>query len=349
MLGAIVVAVLAVFGVIGLRQTNETEAGILANIGAGWNPTTVVVGGTSSINLTFYDDNGSTVALALTGGIINAVTIPGCAATITGVGTANVVIYDAGGPSPANGTGCDADANNTVYVATITATCSTAGAMPLSITNPAIGPAVLGAMGSLLPGFTNQPASSNVLQCLASNLTGNNPNTVSLRKIDQFGQPLAAQFSIQQGPFWVEVAKVSVGPAPQQNPCNTAGINPVTGATCAAGQVTPAPFASGLPSGQYRIVEVAGPNSYCTLIQIYNGNTSPNGQALTQPNAGTFLTQPVTINLPDANPLDLDLTFVNSCVVPGGPSTATSQIAVVTASCALCCPVNAPSKSAFWL
>ena len=144
--------------------------------------------------------------------------IPGCGATITGIGTANVVIYDAGGPSPANGTGCDADANNTVYVATITATCSTAGAMPLSITNPAIGAAVLGAMGSLLPGFTNQPASSNVLQCLASNLAGNNPNTVSLRKIDQFGQPLAAQFSIQQGPFWVEVAKVSCRPGAAAEP-----------------------------------------------------------------------------------------------------------------------------------
>jgi hypothetical protein len=33
--------------------------------------------------------------------------------------------------------------------------------------------------------------------------------------------------------------------------------------------------------------------------------------------------------VPDANILDLQLTFVNSCVVPGGPSTATSQIAVV--------------------
>jgi hypothetical protein len=37
----------------------------------------------------------------------------------------------------------------------------------------------------------------------------------------------------------------------------------------------------------------------------------------------------VTLNVPDANILDLQLTFVNSCVVPGGPSTATSQIAVV--------------------
>jgi hypothetical protein len=330
MLGAIVVAVLAVLGVVGFQQTDDTEAGTLAVLGGGWNPTTITPGNQSSIQLTFLDDNGSTINLALGGGtgtgVITSVTIPGCAATITGVGTANVIIYDAGGPSPANGTGCDADANATQYVATITVTCTTAGTLPLAITNPAIAG---GGSGSMLPGFTNPPPGTNVLQCLATNLAGNNPNTITLTKIDQFGQPLAAVFSIQQSPFWVEVAKVSVGPAPQQNPCNTAGINPLTGAACAAGQVTPAPFTTGLPNGTYRVVEIAATNQNCTLVQIYNGNLGPSGQTFTQPNAGTFLTQPVSITLPNANPLDLQLTFVNSCHLPGGPSTATSQIAVV--------------------
>ena len=146
--------------------------------------------------------------------------------------------------------------------------------MPLiDISNPAIGPACsvpVVAFCPVSPAVRATPPAD--LQCLTANLAGNNPNTISLRKIDQFGQPLAATFSIQQSPFWVEVAKVQVGPAPQQNPCNTAGINPTNGAACAAGQVTPAPFTTGLPNGQYRVVEVAGPNSYCTLIQIYNGN-----------------------------------------------------------------------------
>jgi hypothetical protein len=92
--------------------------------------------------------------------------------------------------------------------------------------------------------------------------------------------------------------------------------------------ISPAVFASGLPAGQYRIVEVAASNSWCTLVQVYNGNQGQN-QSGVLPFSGALLTQPVTINVPDANPLDLQLTFVNSCQLPGGPSTATSQIAVV--------------------
>src|SRR3954463_5960919 len=192
MLGAIVVAVLAVFGVIGLRQTNDTEAGTLALVGAGWNPTTITPGNTSQETLTFLDDNGSTINLNVTtgNGIISSVVIPGCSATITGIGTAAVVIFDAGGATAAQGTGCDADTNATTYTATITVTCTAAGPIGFSITNPAIGGAVAGATGSLLPGFSNLPAGSNVLQCLGANLAGTNPNTLTFQKIDQFGQPL---------------------------------------------------------------------------------------------------------------------------------------------------------------
>jgi hypothetical protein len=308
-----------VFGIVGLQQTNDTEAGALSGV-SGWNPTQIVVGGTSTRTINFFDDNGTTgIQLTIVNGIFSASTVsPSCAVSASGLGTNSLTLLDAG---------CDADTNAQAYSWTVTVTCTAAGTLPITYNTTNVPGATSSGSGSLLPGFLNQTL--DTLTCLSAPLAGQNPNTISLRKIDQFGQLLAATFSIQQGPFWVEVAKVQVGPAPQQNPCNTAGVNPTNGAACAAGQVTPAPFTTGLPNGQYRVVEVAGPNSYCTLVQIYNGNTSPNGQALTQPNAGTFLTQPVTVNLPDANPLDLDLTFVNSCVVPGGPSTATSQIAVV--------------------
>jgi hypothetical protein len=69
-------------------------------------------------------------------------------------------------------------------------------------------------------------------------------------------------------------------------------------------------------------------DSWCTLVQVYNGNQGQN-QSGVLPFAGSLLVQPVTVNIPTANPLDLQLTFVNSCQLPGAPSTATSQIAVV--------------------
>jgi hypothetical protein len=159
-------------------------------------------------------------------------------------------------------------------------------------------------------------------------------STITLRKVDQFGQPLTASFSIQQGPFWVEVARVNLGSTLAQNPCATDGTQGTfnitgAGATCGSvGVITPSTFPSGLPAGQYRIVEVALSNSFCTLVQVYNGNQGQN-QAGILPFAGGLLTQPVTVNLPTANPLDLQLTFVNSCQLPGAPSTAQSQIAVV--------------------
>jgi hypothetical protein len=332
----VALAVLAVFGVIGFQQSSkDTEAGAIAGA-SGWNPTSVIVGGTSSFTISFFDDSGAnTVNVAITSGnaIFTGSAFPGTpscsAATVTGLGTASMTLFDSGGTGP----GCDANATAELYQWTVTATCiSAAGTNPagpnvvaLAVTAPAI--AAGGVGGSLLPGFLNLPAGSLVLTCNATGLPGQNPNTISIKKQDQFGQTVGAVFSIQQGPFWIEVAKVQVGLPPLSGECNTAGLTP-TGTACTAGSVTPAPFTNGLPNGTYRIVEVAGPNSYCTLVQVYNGNLGTS-QSLTQPNAGALLTQPVTVVLPSANPLDLMLTFVNSCIVPGGPSTATSQIAVV--------------------
>ena len=95
--------------------------------------------------------------------------------------------------------------------------------------------------------------------------------------------------------------------------------------------ISPNIFTSGLPSGTYRVIEIAGPNSYCTLVGVYNGIAySQQGQgAVNSPFWGTPLVAPYQITLPDANPLDLQLTFVNSCIVPGGPFAGTSGIAVV--------------------
>jgi hypothetical protein len=313
-------------GVIGLQQTDTTQAANVTGF-SGCNGSQVAVGYTCDLTISFFDDwagTNSNVAVTVTGGTLGQVSTT-CVATvsITGQGTATMTLAADGTAA----TNCDANSTSEAFTWVVRYTCTAAGANTATVSAPAVAGAT-GVAGSLSPGLpANGITPAQIaINCVLTLPTGN--STINIRKIDQFGQPLAASFSIQQGPFWVEVAKVQVGPAPQQNPCNTAGINPTNGAACAAGQVTPAPFTNGLPAGQYRIVEVAGPNSYCTLVQIYNANQGLN-QQLTLPYSGAMLTQPVTVNLPDANVLDLDLTFVNSCVVPGGPSTATSQIAVV--------------------
>jgi hypothetical protein len=342
LLGAIAVAVLAVFGALGLQQTKSTEAGAVTGI-SGCNGSTVVSGNFCDFTISFFDDNGTTAVNATVGGtaILSSVSTTCTAATITGSGTASVTLFDAGTNVPVvnPGPGCDADTNATAYTWTvrITPTCATTAAnIPLSVTAPAT---TGGGGGSISPGLPgNQTGTPGVVaiqvQCVPSNLAGFNGSTLTIRKVDQFGQPLTASFSIQQGPFWVEVARVNLGSTLAQNPCATDGTQGTfniagAGANCAqVGVISPNVFAAGLPAGQYRIVEVAGPNSYCTLVQVYNGNQGQN-QSGVLPFSGALLTQPVTVNLPDANPLDLQLTFVNSCIVPGGPSTATSQIAVV--------------------
>jgi hypothetical protein len=345
--GAIVVAVLAVFGALGLQQTKDTEAAWISGI-SGCNGTIVVSGNTCDFTVSFFDDNGTTAINASAGGqVLTSVATTCSLATINGNGTPSITLFDAGTNVTANpGPGCDADALSQAYTWTIriTASCPTASLnIPITVTAPATagvgGPAGGAGTGSMSPGLpgnqTGALGTSTVgLVCNPSNLAGFNGSTVTIRKVDQFGQPLQASFSIQQGPFWVEVARVNLGSTLAQNPCATDGTQGTfnitgAGASCVnVGVISPAVFASGLPAGQYRVVEVAGPNSYCTLVQVYNGNQGQN-QSGTLPFSGSLLTQPVTLNLPDANPLDLQLTFVNSCIVPGGPSTATSQIAVV--------------------
>jgi hypothetical protein len=351
MLGAIVVAVLAVFGALGFQQTKDTEAGWISGI-TGCNGSIVVSGNSCDLTISFFDDNGTTgvMAAATTGtggatGVVSSVATTCTLATIQGSGSAAATLFDAGTNVTANpGPGCDADALSQLYTWTIriTASCpTTAGTILVGVSAPATagaGGAAAGAgSGSLSPGLPMAGPGGTpgiMITCNPANLAGFNGNTVTIRKVDQFGQPLAASFSIQQGPFWVEVARVNLGPTLAQNPCATDGTQGTfnitgAGATCSSvGVISPNIFPTGLPAGQYRIVEVALTNSWCTLVQVYNGNQGQN-QAGVLPFAGALLTQPVTVNLPTANPLDVQLTFVNSCQIPSAPSTATSQIAVV--------------------
>jgi hypothetical protein len=369
MLGAIVVAVLAVFGVIGLQQSKTTEAANITGI-TGCNGTIIVVGGTCDFTITFFDDWSAMSGVQATA--FNAANVQGsgtlatvsntCLNTtvaIAGNGTSQIFMASDGNLT----TNCDgigappasqATEGQNQYMWTIRYTCTVVGQNYVAVTAPAAaGGATLAALaaasvGSLSPGLPRVDPAFGVpytpIQCVTSLPTGN--STLSIRKIDQFGQPIAASFSIQAGPFWTEVVRVNLAANITQNPCATDGTQgswnfnntiptqtgmPAVqyGTNCAAvGVITPNILPNGLPAGQYRVVEIAGPNSYCTLVQVYNGNQSQN-QSLLLPYSGAMLTQPVTVNLPDANILDLQLTFVNSCIVPGGPSTATSQIAVV--------------------
>jgi hypothetical protein len=349
LLGAIVVAVLAVFGVVGLQQTKTTEAANVFGL-SGCNPSIVVGGGTCQFTVSFFDDTipASGVQLTASAGVLTS-TSTDCQASMTIVGNGSAQIFaNTDGNTAANCDVATTDVSNQ-HTWTITYTCPPVPGTAVNTTITVNAPAAAGAganVGSLSPGL---PALNGVVntigvQCVPTLPAGN--STFTIRKVDQFGQPVAASFSIQAGPFWTEVVRVNLGPSITQNPCATDGTQgtfnlvnnlPVVtgqasaqfGFSCASiGVITPATYPNGLPAGQYRVVEVAGPNSTCTLVQVYNGNQSAN-QQLTLPYSGAMLTQPVTVNIPSANLLDLQLTFVNSCIVPGGPSTATSQIAVV--------------------
>jgi hypothetical protein len=298
----------------------------------------VSLNSTCDFTITFQDDwtavSGVQATTGAGTGTLASVSTTCTSGTITNVSASQIFLASDGITVPGN---CDTNASPDQYTWTLRYTCLTVGTNSITVTAPvAAGGAV--SVGSLSPAIPTNGSGVMTITCVQGLPTGN--STLTIRKVDQFGQPLTASFSVQAGPFWVEVARINLGPTLAQNPCATdgtqgsfnltgiAGIATV-GTTCASvGVVTPALFPNGLPAGQYRVVEVAGPNSYCTLVQVYNGNQGQN-QQLTLPYSGAMLTQPVTINVPDANLLDLQLTFVNSCVVPGGPSTATSQIAVV--------------------
>jgi hypothetical protein len=177
-----------------------------------------------------------------------------CAVSATGLGSTTLTLNDSA---------CDTDTVQTQWSWTVTVTCITAGSYTVNFTP-------LGFTGSILTGTV----ASN-LQPVSCVTSATGANTISIRKVDQFGQPLLASFSIQQGPFWIEVARVNLSYTvgadgrPNQNPCATDGTG---SASCGLiGVISPTTFPNGLPNGSYRIVEIAGPNSYCTLVGVYNG------------------------------------------------------------------------------
>jgi hypothetical protein len=324
LLGALVVAVLAVFGVIGLRNAPDARAGNFGGATA-FNPSSLTVGSSGSSVVTVFDDQPGTSSMMVTTSaaglnftassvVLASNPTVSCAVSASGLGTTTLTLADAS---------CDSDTLQTQWSWTVTVTCITAGSYTVNFTP-------VGFTGSILTGTV----ASNIqpVSCVTS-ATGS--NTISIRKVDQFGQPLIASFSIQQGPFWVEVARVNLSYTvgadgrPNQNPCATDGTG---SASCGlTGVISPNTFPQGLPNGSYRIVEIAGPNSYCTLVGVYNGFSYTTGAqgAVNSTFWGNPVVAPYQITLPDANPLDLQLTFVNSCIVPGGPFAGTSGIAVV--------------------
>ena len=362
LLGAIVVAVLAVMGIVGLQQPKSTEAGNILGI-SGCSATIVLQGQSCDFTITFQDDQTlSAINASVDAGSLGSVSTTCTAATIQGTSTFSITLFDAGNSTAANpGPGCDTDAIQQIYTWTLRFTCpavTTARNILFTISAPATGAG--SQPGSLSPGLpgnqTGTPGTFNFeVQCVPQLTAGNNGSTVTIRKIDQFGQPMASTFQILASPFFVPVAVVNLGSTIAQNPCATDGTQgsfniPGAGGTCSAvGVITGGPgiagvpagctlaptntcagtFPSGLPAGQYRVVETGlSRSANCTLVQVYNGNQAAN-QSNLLPFSGDMLFPAANIQIPSANILDLQLTFVNSCQLPGAPSTATSQIAVV--------------------
>jgi hypothetical protein len=190
MLGAIVVAVLAVFGALGLQQTKDTEAGSIFGI-SGCNGSIVISGNTCDFVITFFDDNGTTaVSAAAAGQVLTSVSTTCTAATINGNGTAAITLFDAGTAVTANpGPGCDADANSQLYTWTVrlTASCPTTSLqINVGVTAPAtVG--VAGGTGSLSPGLPlGGPGGTPgiMVTCNPTNLAGFNGSTITIRKVD---------------------------------------------------------------------------------------------------------------------------------------------------------------------
>src|SRR4051812_14353610 len=130
LLGALVVAVLAVFGVIGLRNAPDAKAGDLAGATA-FNPSAVLVGGSASTTLTLYDDriglgSVSTITATVPAGLTITASSTvlasnigtACAVAATGLGTQVATLNDAG---------CDANSTSEPWLWTLTVTCTTAG------------------------------------------------------------------------------------------------------------------------------------------------------------------------------------------------------------------------------
>jgi hypothetical protein len=224
------------------------------------------------------------------GGLISLVSTTCTGATITGNGGATMVIYDSGTnvppgqPSGPTGTtytatqnpgpGCGAVGVYT-FVLSVMCPANITAQTNVDITVDSLATTGLGSatgggggsMGAGLPFIPGSATNGVRLVCLPANPQGNlAASTIAIKKVDQFGQPVMASFSIQQGPFRVEVARVNLGSTVAQNPCatdGTTGLWPVgslpagSGTSCtAAGVISPAVFATGLPAGQYRVVEI---------------------------------------------------------------------------------------------
>jgi hypothetical protein len=216
LLGLMVVAALAVFGVVGLQQTTKTEAGNIVGIN-GCNGTTVAVGTTCDFAVTLQDDiSTSGVVATASSGILTSLSVaPSCLVAPTGNGTGVLTLADAGCDTDAADlpVNLNAQAESGQYVWSIRYTCTAASAAgvphTIALTAPAGVSGAGGFAGSVSPGVATLPGGGFGIQitCVTA-LPGGN-STLTIRKVDQFGQPLAAAFSIQQGPFWVEVARVT--------------------------------------------------------------------------------------------------------------------------------------------
>lgn len=199
LLGALVVAVLAVFGVIGLRNAPDARAG---NFGGAtpFSPSSLTIGQTGTSMVTVFDDQPGTSSMMVTtsgsGLIFTSSSVVqtlnstiSCAVSASGLGTTTLTLADAS---------CDTDTLMTQWSWTVGVTCVTAGTYTVNFTP-------VGFTGSILTGTV----ASN-LQPVSCGPATTGSSTIQIRKVDQFGQPLLASFSIQQGPFWVEVARVNL-------------------------------------------------------------------------------------------------------------------------------------------
>ena len=160
--------------------------------------------------------------------------------------------------------------------------------------------------------------------------------TLSVKKIDQFGNLRSAVFAIQQEVFagqWITVATMQVG-STSNNPCLSTAACTTNPSVITQGVLPPAVTGAGvtLASGTYRVIEIGGPATggnptLCTLVEVRDGDTTLSG---TNPPQGSneLRLQPVTVTIPGrAN--DNTLTFVNSCVPPGGVNATNSAMTVV--------------------
>jgi hypothetical protein len=139
-------------------------------------------------------------------------------------------------------------------------------------------------------------------------------NTITIGKVDQFGNLLSAFFAIQSqnaDGSWTTITTVAVG---------YNGIN--------GGSSTANPNSTGaLSNGTYRIIEAAsgGPSGSpqsCTLVDVAVGLPNDPNKVEISP------LQPAIVTLP-APAGSRNFTFINSCLLTGSPSAAGSQLVVV--------------------